>query len=145
MKKTVQHVLMITSTLFLSLGCEKSVNTVNEEVATLSTNAQNKKPSSYSQVLDTNTLECLLDDSESINIYYNNNLEELKINGYSTFTLTNINEIETGEGRPLEFTRIYKNGQGYTVTLMSQGSIRNLKITDRKNQTKLNYIHLILD
>ena len=112
----------------------KSVNTSNEEVASFSTNTQSKKLSSYSQVLRTNTLECLLDDSESINIYYNNNFEELKINNQSTFALKNINEIETSEGRPNEFTRIYQNNQGYTATLISQSFIRNLELTNVKGQ-----------
>ncbi|WP_299185083.1 hypothetical protein [uncultured Psychrobacter sp.] len=135
MKKKVKHILIITSTLFLSLGCEKSVNTSNEEVASFSTNAQSKKPSNYSQVSDTKTLECLLDNSESINIYYNDNFEELRINSYSIFTLTSINDIQTDESRLLEFTRIYKNDQGYTATLMSQNFIRNLELTDAEGQT----------
>lgn len=133
--KSVKFVVIIISTLLLSLGCDKSINTSNEEGATLSTNAQSEKPSSYSQVLDKNALECLLDDSASINVYYNHNLKELEINDYSTFILENIDEIETSEGRPHEFTRMYKNDQGHTAILMSQHFIRNLELTDAKGQT----------
>ena len=133
--KSVKFVVIIISTLLLSLGCDKSINTSNEEGATLSTNAQSEKPSSYSQVLDKNALECLLDDSASINVYYNHNLKELEINDYSTFILENIDEVETSEGRPHEFTRMYKNDQGHTAILMSQNFIRNLELTDAKGQT----------
>lgn len=127
--------IIVISTLFLTLGCESSVNSANPEIASSSTNVQNKRPSNHSQVSDMTTQECAMDGSKSINIYYPQSLKELKINGYSTFKLTSTNEIETSQGRPHEFTRIYKNDQGFTASLMSQNFIRHLELTDAKGQT----------
>ncbi|MBF0658424.1 hypothetical protein IPZ60_06700 [Psychrobacter sp. NG25] len=127
--------IIVISTLFLTLGCESSVSSSNPEMESSSTNVQSKKPSNHSQVSDTTTQECVMDNSKSINIYYPQSLNKLKINGYSTFTLESIDEIETGQGRPHEFTRIYQNDRGYTATLMSQNFIRNLELTDAKGQT----------
>ncbi|MGP9493524.1 hypothetical protein [Psychrobacter sp. AOP7-B1-24] len=127
--------IIVASTLFLTLGCESPVNSSNPKIAPSSANVQIKKSSNHSQVSDTTTQECVIDNSKSINIYYPQSLKELKINGYSTFKLTSTNEIETGQGRPHEFTRIYQNDQGYTATLMSQNAIRNLELTDAKGQS----------
>ena len=79
--------IIVISTLFLTLGCESPVNSSNPKIASSSTNVQSKKPSNHSQVSDTTTQECVIDNSKSINIYYPQSLKELKINGYSTFTL----------------------------------------------------------
>ena len=127
--------IIAISTLFLTLGCESPVNSSNPEIASSSTNVQSKKSSNHSQVSDTTTQACVIDNSKSINIYYPQSLKELKINGYSTFKLTSTNEIETSKYRPHEFTRIYQNDRGYTATLMSQNAIRNLELTDAKGQT----------
>ncbi|MDN3454667.1 MULTISPECIES: hypothetical protein [unclassified Psychrobacter] len=127
--------IIVISTLFLTLGCESSVSSSNSEIAPSSTNVQSKRPSNHSQASDTTTQACIMGDGKSINIYYPQNLGELKINGYSTFTLESIDEIETGQGRPHEFTRIYQNDRGYTATLMSQNFIRNLELIDAKGQT----------
>ena len=127
--------IIVISTLFLTLGCESPVNSSNSKIASSSANVQIKKSSNHSQVSDTTTQECIMDDSKSINISYPPSLNELKINGYSTFTLESIDEIETSKYRPHEFTRIYQNDRGYTATLMSQNAIRNLELTDAKGQT----------
>lgn len=127
--------IIVISTLFLTLGCESSMSSANPEIASFSAHVQDKRPSNHSQASDTTTQECLMDNSKSINIYYSPSLEELKINGYSTFTLESVDELETGQGRPHEFTRIYQNDRGYTAALMSQNFIRNLELTDAKGQT----------
>ena len=127
--------IIVISTLFLTLGCESPVNSSNPKIASSSANVQIKKSSNHSQVSDTTTQECIMDDSKSINISYPPSLNELKINGYSTFTLESVDEIETSQGRPHEFTRIYKNDQGFTASLMSQNFIRHLELTDAKGQT----------
>ncbi|WP_201590374.1 SH3 domain-containing protein [Psychrobacter fozii] len=127
--------IIVIFTLFLTLGCESPVNSSNPKIASSSANVQIKKSSNHSQVSDTTTQECIMDDSKSINISYPPSLNELKINGYSTFTLESVDEIEENKGRPHEFTRIYKNDQGYTATLMSQNAIRNLELIDAKGQS----------
>lgn len=128
------------STLLVSAGCniptDSSVNNDSSSSINLSPsiNYQDRNSIIYSQTSFEKKPLCLMDDSASINVYYNDNLEELKINSHSTFTLISINEIETGESRPFEFTRIYKNDQGFTAALMSQSFIKHLEITSEKDQ-----------
>lgn len=133
---------ILISTLLVGTGCNLSTDSSANDSSSSSNNlsfsisSQNVKSISHSQKPPENKLLCLMDNSKSISTYYDQNLEELKINGYSTFTLESINEIETSETRPHEFTRIYKNKQGYIATLMSQSFIRRLEITNKRNQTK---------
>ena len=129
------------STLLVSAGCnistDSSVNDNSSSNNNLSPsiNYQDVNSITHSQESPKKKLLCLMDNSKSISIYYKNDLEELEIYDYSKFTLESIDEVETIEGRPHEFTRIYQNDQGYTATLMSQNFIRNLELTDAKGQT----------
>jgi len=134
--------IILISTLLVGTGCNLSTdspvndNSSSSNSLSLSISNQDVRPISHSQKLPEHKLLCLMDNSKSISTYYDQNLEKLKINGYSIFTLESIDEIETSETRPHEFTRIYKNEQGYIATLMSQSFIRRLEITNKRNQTK---------
>ena len=133
--------IIVMSTLLVSAGCnistDSSVNDNSSSSNNLSPsiNYQDINSITHSQESPKKKFLCLMDNSKSISIYYKNNLEELEINDYSTFTLESIDEVETIEGRPHEFIRIYQNDRGYTATLMSQNFIRNLELTDAKGQT----------
>ena len=133
--------IIVISTLLASVGCststDSSVNDSSSSSNNLSPSLSNQDINSISHSHESTKkkLLCLMDDSKSIAIYYHNDLDELKLNDYSTFILKNTDEIETSEGRPHEFTRIYQNDQGYTTTLMSQNFIRNLELTDAKGQS----------
>ncbi|MGO2303040.1 hypothetical protein ACT3QO_14240 [Psychrobacter sp. AOP7-D1-15] len=71
--------IIVTSTLFLTLGCESPVNSSNPKIAPSSANVQIKKSSNHSQVSDATTQACVMDNSKSINIYYPPSLNELKL------------------------------------------------------------------
>lgn len=138
--------LIVLLTLFFNLGCQSKSGSLSEVNGINSTDtslySEDIKPTTSAFK---NNFACVQDNDRRIEMSYNENLDTIILSGYGEFKLKNVEEMETARGRPLEFTRYYRNDLGDLAVLKSQAASQYLEVESRKGSKTSYQITLGLD